>query len=1212
MVQYALHELVTTDRRFQTSVNLQLDMGNRNKIKDYIPTSAGIAKLQSYLQEMVPQRDAQGMPVHGNATVLIGPYGKGKSHLILVLMEILSGHRTVEMTELIERMRQVNAQAAALAEQAQEQGVRYLPVLISPTGMELNQAFLYALHEALVKAELEDIAPDSYYSEAVRVIREWQEKYPATYQKYLTLLAAEGETADNFLEELQQFHQDKLDYFREIYPALTSGSTFHPILQMEAMKVYLSVNSKLQQKGYAGMVVLFDEFSKYVEGHGNEHFAGDMRILQDICELAAASSGESRIHVILIAHKSIKEYGSHLLPEVRKEFEGVEGRIKERKLVTSGRNHYELIRDAVHKTPLGMQTLHSGVFAEKYQRWTDAAYGVECFHSLFPKKEEYERTIGEGCFPLTPLAAYLLLHISEKVAQNERTVFTFLCNNEYGSLARRIQEHRPPQPYYVGADAIYDYFAGLFKETVSELLIHNEWLKAEYALSKSENAIEKKIIKALALFNMINNTEELPANASTLAMAAGVEFPEAGDALKALETRQLLLFRHRYGIYAFRNNVGIDLDKEIRNIMAALPEKGSLSAQIAEVSDLDFVLPRIYNQQNTMTRYFRYLYLTVEEFLTLPDVDTLLDEAHFADGCLLGLVYENTYDAAAVERKCRELQDERLVILLPQEPFREQKALRKIQAIRKLAQDTEFLASNKVIGQELTLYLEDLLFEINVRLEHYYLPELGHCSVTHMGKRQMDFSDTAQFNRFLSGICEAYYRYAPHVNHELINIRHVDGQYLKARNTVVDAVLNGMDCSCYRTGTSPEAMVFRTTLLYTGIYGNGAGVLQDNGTKRVLHEIHEFLMSCVGARQSFAKLYHILLGPGYGMRSGILPLYLASQLVSLTDMPVIYLHDREVDVSAEILNNLNTRPDEYYLFIEKKNGEKEEYLRELERIFLPEDYQPGMKGQHHRLSAVVQGIQRFYRSLPQYTQHFQDTRGRYTEQEMREIVGFRNIFRRQEINPREAVFEKIPALFGETPDYAFSQDRIHRIYQILSTFLEEEKQLAAAEARKAFGISQKNSLAGGMRDWYARQSRNAKTTIHGSRVSHLMNYLAQLKTNDDAAVAADLSKQVLDLYMEDWEDATAAQYGEALLQTRSEIEALSDVRNSDGGSYKLSFTDSSGNLVERSYDADREDSTSYFLKNAIESAMEDFGDSLETNQKVAVLVQAIEQLLKNK
>ena len=67
--------------------------------------------------------------------------------------------------------------------------------------------------------------------------------------------------------------------------------------------------------------------------------------------------------------------------------------------------------------------------------------------------------------------------------------------------------------------------------------------------------------------------------------------------------------------------------------------------------------------------------------------------------------------------------------------------------------------------------------------------------------------------------------------------------------------------------------------------------------------------------------------------------------------------------------------------------------------------------------------------------------------------------------------------------------------------------------------------------------------------------------------------------------------------------------NGSDGRQMIEFTGSDGKKVKKFYEAE-DDSTSYFLKNAMEEAMEEFGDSLEVNQKVAVLVQMIEKLTK--
>ena len=67
-------ELIQTNQSFRKSVNLQLDMGNYERIGNYIPTRSSVAILDRYFAA-VAGKTAE------NATILIGPYGKGKSHL---------------------------------------------------------------------------------------------------------------------------------------------------------------------------------------------------------------------------------------------------------------------------------------------------------------------------------------------------------------------------------------------------------------------------------------------------------------------------------------------------------------------------------------------------------------------------------------------------------------------------------------------------------------------------------------------------------------------------------------------------------------------------------------------------------------------------------------------------------------------------------------------------------------------------------------------------------------------------------------------------------------------------------------------------------------------------------------------------------------------------------------------------------------------------
>lgn len=89
---------------------------------------------------------------------------------------------------------------------------------------------------------------------------------------------------------------------------------------------------------------------------------------------------------------------------------------------------------------------------------------------------EFKNVIFNGCYPLNPIAAYLLLNISEKVAQNERTLFTFISNDEPHSMARFVSEHTLDKEWSIGADLIYEYFSALFKKDVVNEFIHNIWM----------------------------------------------------------------------------------------------------------------------------------------------------------------------------------------------------------------------------------------------------------------------------------------------------------------------------------------------------------------------------------------------------------------------------------------------------------------------------------------------------------------------------------------------------------------------------------------------------------------------------------------------------------------------------------------------------------------------------------------------------------------
>ena len=115
----------------------------------------------------------------------------------------------------------------------------------------------------------------------------------------------------------------------------------------DVLPLYKSTSEKLiENYGYGGIYIVFDEFSKFIESQNGLTTGVDMNLIQNMCELATDSQN-AQIFFTMVAHKSIKEYGKYLSQDIINSFTGIEGRIIEKYFVTSSKNNYELIKNAI-------------------------------------------------------------------------------------------------------------------------------------------------------------------------------------------------------------------------------------------------------------------------------------------------------------------------------------------------------------------------------------------------------------------------------------------------------------------------------------------------------------------------------------------------------------------------------------------------------------------------------------------------------------------------------------------------------------------------------------------------------------------------------------------------------------------------------------------------------------------------------------------------
>ena len=1188
----SLNDIISFNNNFKTAINLYLSLNKPDKVLSYIPTKSSVKFLGEYAEAIIKNKE--------QATLLVGPYGKGKSHLLLVLLAVLSMERTDKNSEIIKKLinkiKDVDEIGYLVADNLKKiwKKEKFLPILITDTTGDLNQAFLLGLNEALKRDGLTELIPDIYYSIAQDKLLDWKINYKDTFEEFEMKIAEHGMNIQQFQSNLKRFSKETMNIFKKIYPEVTAGSDFNPMTVSEVLPLYKSTCEKLKEEyGYSGIYIVFDEFSKFIESQDGIATGANMKLVQDICELATDSHG-TQLFFTMVAHKSIKEYGKYLSQDIINSFTGIEGRIIEKYFITSSKNNYELIKNAIikssgflNKIPNSDKYFGSGV-CDKY-------YQLPAFRSNFDRTE-FEKTILKGCYPLNPMGAYILLNISEKVAQNERTLFTFVSNDEPHSMARYVAEHKESDDWVIGVDLIYDYFSTLFKKEVSNEYIHNLWLSAEYALERCITEDQKKIIKALAVILIVNKEDELPATDKTLNLCVAVD--DGPQAINELVQLEFIYQKSSTGNYMFKTKAGSELKKEIKRQRSLKGDNVNYAKALIDVTGKYYVIPRKYNTIFSMTRYFTNQFMDINDFLDINSSDILLSDCS-GDGKVITLYSFSKLEQEKVKNHLIDLNDSRIVIICPKKSLRLKKQLKDYEIIQELRNNQSFTANNKILKKEMPLLIEDITDEINTYLSEIY-EEDSNTKVLYNDNGEIKIIKVGNEETAVNKCCETLFTKTPEINNELVN-REVIGttQTKKARINIINAILSNNDTEEYYTGTSQEATIYRALFTVTGIKDNNI----KHNVQCVLKEINNFIESCSDKKVSMSILVSRLKSKPYGMRMGVIPFYLAYVMENRREDIVVYFADKEIPVDADIIVNMCENSDDYSVYVSREDLQKEKYICELNRLFFVEE---NRNLSANRIKNIFICMQRWFRALPQVSRNLVDI-DKYIESEniITSMKFIKKSMQQMEFNPFESLFVEFPKKFGtqSLEDTFCVLDDCKTYYDDYFDWIQAR---IISEIYTIWGGKKKRDLFHCLKEWYENQSKRSKQALYDRKMTSFMTVIETLDVYNDTEVAKKIAKAVTDVYVENWNVGSIEEFIDNLKNVKTGIESLKDEIST--GEMTLSFTRKNGEPFEKTYNY-ADESTGSVLRNIIEDTLEEY-DDLSVNDRVSILLEMIEKITK--
>lgn len=1174
-------EFTSSDNNFQSSVNLQYDLNREQKIASYIPTYQSVSILKRYLNAVYNDNFNED-----NATVLIGPYGRGKSHLILVLTALISyGTESVSeslISDLIDKLSLTDKTAGELASFIKNKNKPFLPVIINSNHTDINQSFIIALRDSLDRYGLNDFFPETYFDSAIKMIETWENEFENAIQIFKTELRKDKIQIDDLKESLHKCSPSAYRIFCRIYPIVSNGAEFNPMQNTDVVKMYEKVSDALiQQKGFSGIYIVFDEFSKFLESSSAMKDMQNLKLIQDFAEMAVRSD---KLHICCITHKEILDYSQS------DSFRTVDGRFKKVHFIASSEQSYELVANAICHTNQYEEFIEK--HSEEFSNINQLCHLTGLFNEL--SDEAYSKILIKDCFPLHPISVYALIRISEAVGQNERTLFTFLSQSGEHSFNSFLDTQPDKEEFsLLTIDWIYDYFSELFRVEIFNPKIHSIWSKTRSAVKRCENSEQVRMVKILAVCKMINNDSFIASDINLKASANMSDsiYRATMDSLLS----QHILTKRRDGVYEFLTPNGVDIKKSIQNLIGQGAVKLNRPAVLNEAFSTPYILPRQHNGKMRMMRYFATTFMEASDFWNYSG--DFQEIRKTADGLIIYLIVNNYEETLHIDERLEQLNAGENILVCVSGEWEYNELIAEYQASCIL--ESQITDNDEHFKEELQVYKYDLFKSIKEQVDLLYSPLNPDTAYYNANQCFEEITKPLFLNRELSNICDNVYSKTPVINNEMVNKNRLTTQIRKARIKVLDWLLEHTEEIPVMTGHGPEVSLLRSAIMVKGL--DKSEISDDENLNDILKVINDIIADSENKAISFEMIYGLLQSPPYGLRKGIIPFYIAYAMRKKQNVVVVTYKNKEVPLTGEILSQIEDSAGDYSFYTEKGTKEKEDYIEAVISLFGCDSYIG------NRCVYAVDSMQRWFRGLSKFARdHIKIYKGNDVIDVEKQMLMLKRQLLQYDINPHSFIFNDIPEYFDKLNDYAQVSECLKKFVNSYNEFIDDIKDYLVKRVSELFDSSITGSLSSLMNDWYDNLPSETRNHVFSTDVNTFIHFVRENSSYDDYDVISRLAKSITMLAIEDWNDESVTFFLneiESYIKVINEFE-FEETPGVNNGYIGLSLN-YDGKIFEKNITETEISGIAETALNNIESELEDYGDAITAQERVALLLKLL-------
>ncbi|MEY8752904.1 hypothetical protein [Alkalicoccobacillus gibsonii] len=1071
--------MISTKSKFKSSVNIKLDLGSDWIAERYIPTPTHSESLIGVLEGFLDK----GHKSH----ILIGSYGSGKSMVGTLIGNIVSNKIETqtfhELTSKFDRVNTKDSDVGYLLNQLRKTEKKYISVVINGNQGNFRETIVSSIHKSINKIGF-DLSIPSYVDEIKKVITLWEKDYQNTFSQFKTELKSNNWNLGDFIQEINEYEIETINWFKRTYPSLTAGAELSPSYNLDLTEHLTLILDELDKKGY-GIYLVYDEFGRFLQSLDKYETVEAMQDIQDIAELADHHPSVN-FNVLLITHRNLNQYFLSYGEELQNEFKRIQGRFR----------IYHTQSD-----PATFIRLSSQVTSEYRDNWSqDYNFENEIIkYDLFPELNGREKKtiVVENSFPLHPVTLYALPRLANAVAQNERTLFTFLESNEKGGLANYFSEEKTW--YYTST--LFDYFEPAFQEFENDSLIgrsYVKYLRVKKRVGNSTSASnELQVMKLLTLWDIASLNSKRKLTKDFISFALNWEDNKVNKVMNTLESKKLIRYRLADDNWEVFEGSAINLKEKIREKTLLGINKSEKINIINKILDLKFAYPKRYNDKKNMIRF-----AAIQPVYDSDLTESLMSEysnVNTSDLKVLYVLHENGEDMETLKNniiKISENYPKLLFAFAKRQPSKLDDGILELSSIDKLLENKYLLNEDPIVEEELLKIRENTTHKIKEYLEPF--TQFKGSLWIYEGT-QLNIKSRMSLSEHLSKMAYKYYGNTPVINNETFNRKNITKQQLNAAKEVIDTIISG---------TSNYKFKGPAKLIYASVVKNNHISMQNESAEvRLLRQ--ELMKVVKSDRGSFESIVNIFIGKDFGIRVPIIPVLLVAIIKEEWKYIMFYHKDGSYinEVDGDILyERMLDKPQNYTFTHQKLDNKYKRIIDTVDNCF--KEYKEEIDNSYHPSVRINRMLLRWLNSLPKIAQK--------TNNLSEEAILFKKLISKGEFEPDTAL--------NELYNLKYNENKVNKIKQECEEYSHKHKHLIE---KTVFDLTNTNSF-GDLLNYVKNQNELVKVD------NKFYNLI--LTTQEDNWIDK-LSSELVGVNRVDWSDATS----EVFFKTIKSLVEIKDI-----------------------------------------------------------------------